>query len=137
MLDRLTSGPAGRYTYEDTNHKHAATQVGSASTWKAQYDASGNMTCRATGGTTCGSTAATLRYDSEGRPTAWQNAQSSPTSAGSFLNDGEGNRVEQQSVVSGATTTTVYVGGVEEVKTVGGVTTYLINALAGERIRTV
>jgi hypothetical protein len=39
--------------------------VGSASNYTAQYDASGNLTCRATGGTTCGSTAAVLSHDNE------------------------------------------------------------------------
>jgi hypothetical protein len=76
-----------------------------------------------------------LTYDNEGRLTAWLNAQASPTSIDSFLYDGEGNRVEQQSVVSRTTTTTVYVGGVEDVKTSAGTTistTYY--TLGGQRI---
>jgi hypothetical protein len=65
----------GSYTYGDPTHHllHAATQVGSAANWNAQYDASGNLTCRASGGTTCGSTAAVLSYDNEGQLTSWQN----------------------------------------------------------------
>jgi RHS repeat-associated protein len=120
VLDRLTSGPAGSYTYGDAAHKHAATQVGSASNYTAQYDASSNMTCRATGGTTCGSTAAVLSYDNEGQLTGWQNKPSSPTSTDSFLYDGEGNRVAQQSASGGVTTQSVYVGDLMEARTVTG-----------------
>jgi YD repeat-containing protein len=99
-------------------HKHDATSVGSCYT--AQYDASGNMTCRARGGTNCGSTAAVLGYDNEGRLTAWQNKPSSPTSTDSFLYDGEGNRVAQQSASGGVTTQSVYVGSLMEIRTVTG-----------------
>lgn len=135
-MDRLTSGPAGSYTYGDSAHLHAATAVGTGYT--AKYDAAGDMTCRApTSSLTCTGTITghKLTYDNEGHLTAWQNAQSSPTATDSFLYDGEGNRVEQQSVVSGTTTTTVYVGGVEELKTIGGTTTtttYYV--LGGHRI---
>jgi hypothetical protein len=45
-----------------------------------------------------------LTCDNAGRLTAWQNAQSSPTSTDSFLYDGEGNRVAQQSVNVAVTT---------------------------------
>jgi RHS repeat-associated protein len=127
---------AGSHTYGDAAHLHAATAVGSGYT--AKYDASGNMTCRApTSSQTCSGTltGAALNYDNEGRLTAWQNAQSGPTSTDNFLYDGEGNRVEQQSVVSGTTTTTVYVGSVEELKTTAGsttTTTYYL--LGGQRI---
>jgi hypothetical protein len=61
-----------------------------------QYDARGNMTCRARVGTTCGSTAAMLSYDNEGRLTNWQNKPSSPTSTDGFLHGDEGKRVAQQ-----------------------------------------
>jgi hypothetical protein len=101
-LDRLTSGPAGSYSYGDAAHKHAATAVGSGYT--AKYDASGNMTCRAPSSSqTCSGTitGAALTYDNEGRLTAWQNAQFSPTSTDSYLYDGEGNRVAQQSMHRG------------------------------------
>jgi len=135
-LNRLTSGPVGSYTYGDSGHLHAATAVGTGYT--AKYDAAGDMTCRApTSSQTCAGTltGAKLTYDNEGRLTAWQNAQSSPTSTDSFIYDGEGNRVEQQSVVSGATTTTVYVGAVEELKTSGGTTTTTTSyMLGGQRI---
>ena len=58
-----------------------------------------------------------MSYDNEGRLAAWQNAPSSPTSSDSFLYDGEGNRVEQQSTTNGSIlTSTVYVaGGLEEI----------------------
>jgi RHS repeat-associated protein len=135
-MNRLTSGPAGSYTYGDSAHLHAATAVGSAYT--AKYDASGDMTCRAPSSSqTCAGTptGAALSYDNEGRLTAWQNAQSSPTSTDNFLYDGEGNRVEQQSAASGTTTTTIYVGGVEELRTISGsTTTTTYYTLAGQRI---
>jgi YD repeat-containing protein len=102
-LDRLTRGPAGSYTYGDSAHKHAATQVGSASNWTGQYDASGNLTCRATGGGSCGGSAALLNHDNEGRMTAWANHAVNATATDSYLYDGEGNRVAQQSASGGVT----------------------------------
>ena len=88
------------------------------------------MTCRApSSGTTCAGTptGAPLSYDHEGRLSAWQSAPSSPSSTDAFLYDGEGNRVEQQ-VTTGlpstpVTTTTVYVGNLEQVATSNGTTT--------------
>jgi RHS repeat-associated protein len=135
-MDRLTSGPAGSYTYGDSAHLHAATAVGTGYT--AQYGASGNMTCRApTSSQTCAGTITghKLTYDNEGRLTAWQNAQSSPTAMDNFLYDGEGHRVEQQSAASGVTTTTVYVGGVAELRTIAGsTTTTTYYTLGGQRV---
>jgi RHS repeat-associated protein len=61
-----------------------------------------------------------LTYDNEGQLTAWQNKPSNPTSTDSFLYDGEGNRVAQQSVSGSVTTQSVYVGGFLEVKSVTG-----------------
>ena len=57
--------------------------------------------------------------------TAWQNAPTSPTSSDSFLYDGEGNRVEQQTTTNGSIiTSTVYVaGGLEEITSSGASTT--------------
>lgn len=73
------------------------------------------MRCRAP--TSAGTqTGAQLSYDNESQLSAWQNAPTSPTSADSFLYDGEGHRVEQQRTPSGqATATTRYIlGGLEE-----------------------
>ena len=120
-LDRLTSGPLGSYTYGDTAHLHAVTSIGSGSpTYTANYDAVGDMTCRAPDTTTtCAGTptGAQLGYDNEGRLSSWQNAPSSPTTTDGFLYDGAGNRVEQLVTVNGSiTTSTTYVaGGLEEI----------------------
>ncbi len=83
------------------------------------------MTCRApTSATTCVGTAtgAQLSYDNEGRLSAWQNAPGSPSSTAAYLYSGEGNRVEQQVTQGGVTTTTIYVGQLEEVTTSGSTT---------------
>ena len=68
---------------------------------------------------------AVLSYDNEGRLAAWQNTPTSPTTTDSFLYDGEGNRVEQQTTTNGAIiTSTVYVaGGLEEITTSGASST--------------
>jgi RHS repeat-associated protein len=127
-LDRLTTSPLGTYSYGDSNHLHGATAVGNGSTptYTASYDASGNMTCRApTSTTTCATlpTGSNLSYDNEGRLVHWQNAPTSPTSTDDALYDGEGRRVLQQSTVSGTTTTTTYLGSLEELSTRGSTTT--------------
>jgi RHS repeat-associated protein len=123
-LGRLTSGPAGSYTYGNTAHLHAATAIGT--TWTAAYDAAGNMSCRApSANVTCTGTptGASLSFDAQGQLSAWQNAPSSPTSTDGFLYDNQGNRVEQQSAQAGTTTTTVYVGNLEQVAISGSTTT--------------
>ena len=92
----------------------------------AAYDAAGNMSCRApSGSTTCAGTqtGAQLGYNNEGELQSWQNAPSSPSTTAQFLYDGQGKRVEQSVTQSGTTTTTVYVGDLEEVSTTGGTTT--------------
>ena len=123
-LNRLTSTESGSYAYADPAHLHAATSIGSAYT--ASYDAAGNMTCRATtAATTCtgGSpTGASLSYDASGQLSHWQNTPSAPTKTADFLYDGEGNRVLQQSVVKGKTTTTASVSTLEDVTTSGSTT---------------
>ena len=66
-----------------------------------------------------------LSYDNEGRLAGWQNTPTSPTTTDSFLYDGEGNRVEQQTTTNGSIiTSTVYVaGGLEEITSSGATTT--------------
>ncbi len=128
-LDRLTSAGGNSYTYGDSAHLHAATAIGT-SNWTASYDAAGDMTCRApSSAATCAGTTPTgaqLSYDNEGRLSAWQNAPgSSPTSSDQFLYDGAGQRVEQQTTSSGATTTTVYVGQLEELSTMHQLTQFI------------
>jgi len=86
------------------------------------------MTCRAmTSATTCtGSnpTGNALSYDNEGRMATWQSTASAPTQSASFLYDGAGQRVEQvASTGGGATTTTSYIGSLEELATSGSTTT--------------
>jgi hypothetical protein len=97
------------------------------------------MTCRsATSSTTCSGsspTGAQLGYDDEGQLTTWQKAPTSPSTTDGFLYDGEGNRVAQQVTTwlpgSPATTTTVYVGNLEEVATAGSSTTTTTYYYAG------
>jgi hypothetical protein len=80
VLDRLTSGAGGSYTYGVWSQRlHAVTAIGSAYT--ASYDASGAMLCRApTSSTTCSGTptGAQLTYDVEGRLSAWQTCCRTP-----------------------------------------------------------
>ena len=131
-LDRLQSGPLGSYSYGDSAHLHAVTSIanGGTTAYSAAYDAGGNMTCRAADGsgtTTCAGTptGAQLIFDNEGRLSGWQNAPTTPTSSDSFLYDGAGNRVEQQTTTNGSIlTSTVYVaGGLEEITSTGSTTT--------------
>ena len=61
-----------------------------------------------------------LTFDTEGRLTGWQDAQSSPTNTETMAYDDEGNRVAQQSASGGVTTQSVYVGSLMEVKSVTG-----------------
>jgi RHS repeat-associated protein len=144
-MGRITSGPnpwgvrASSYTYGDSAHVHAVTSVidpqlvGSVSAYSAAYDPAGNTTCRdmAVGGKTptmancaAGSTSgARLSYDVEGRLAAWQNLPTDPTATDSFLYDGHGNRVEQVATQNGTTSTTIYVGSLEQIVTTGATTT--------------
>jgi RHS repeat-associated protein len=119
-LGRLVTGPLGGYTYGNAAHAHAATAVGAGYT--AGYDAAGNMTCRApSGSTTCAGsspTGAQLAYDNEGQLVSWQGGGVTDR----FLYDCQGQRVAQQVTQGGATTTTVYVGGLETVTTSGATT---------------
>src|SRR6266581_5524403 len=106
-LDRMASGPAGSVTYGDINHVHAATTLGSMPNPYASYDAMGNMTCRNTdtgSGHTCGSspTGALMSYDNEGRLASWT-APNGTTATDTFLYDGEGNRVLQETSTSSIT----------------------------------
>src|SRR5205823_8792402 len=124
IIDPKTRG--GSYYYSDPAHLHGATNLGGL--WLA-YDAAGNQTCRYSGSLTaggCGGTSgspAQLSYDTEGRLANWQNATSSPTATDAFLYDNQGQRVAQQAVQGGTTTTTVYVGNLEQVATTESTTT--------------
>jgi RHS repeat-associated protein len=136
LLDRLHITPTGTYSYGDSRHLDAVTAIGSSYT--AAYDGAGNMTCRApTSSATCAGTptGAKLTYDNEGRLSAWQNAQTNPTSNTTDLYDGEGNRV-QQFTANGATTTTItYVSNLEELSTSAGITsTTTYYSLGGKRV---
>ncbi|MGE5335682.1 MAG: RHS repeat-associated core domain-containing protein, partial [Nitrososphaerota archaeon] len=137
-LNRLTSGPLGAYTYGDGAHLHAATSIGS--TYTANYDASGNLICRApTNSTTCASssspTGAQLSYDAEGRLTGWQDAPTAPKNTDCFLYDGAGHRVEQQVTQNGVTSSILYIGTAEEVVlTPSGTTTMTYYYAGGKRI---
>jgi RHS repeat-associated protein len=123
-MGRLTNGPLGTYAYSDTTHTHGATAIGSAYT--ANYDPSGDMTCRAPSAlTTCvgTQTAAQLTYNNEGNLSNWQNQPASPTSAAAFLYDGQGNRVAQLITAGGTNTTKAFIGNFEQDATTGATTT--------------
>jgi RHS repeat-associated protein len=124
-LGRLATGPLGSYGYADPAHVHATTAVGSGYT--ATYDAAGNMTCRAPDTTsTCAGASpsgAQLGYGSESQLMSWQSSPSNPATSDRFLYDCQGKRVAQQVTQGGVTTTTVYIGGLEEITTSGGATT--------------
>jgi RHS repeat-associated protein len=142
-MGRLTARPNSfggggqdTYVYGDPAHVHAVTtingqlQANTMPAYSAIYDAAGNMTCRDTGGGRSGagkciggSNGAQLTYDAEGSLVAWQNAPTNPTTSAGFLYDGHGNRVEQQLTQNGTTTTTIYVGNLEEISTTGSTTT--------------
>ena len=64
-------------------------------------------------------TGAPLTNDAAGQLSHWQNTPTAPTKTADFLYDGEGNRVLQQSVVKGKTTTTASVSNLEDVTTSG------------------
>ena len=81
------------YTYGDTNHDHAVTQMGSDS---YTYDANGNQVTRYVSGSSY-----TLSYDAEN----WLVGVTGAASA-TFVYDGDGNRVK----ATVGTATTTYVG---------------------------
>lgn len=132
----LTTGPHGIYTYGDSSHPHAATS--SSNGYSAAYNAVGDLTCRApTGTTTCSGTQTgqQLSYDAEERLATWQDQPGSPTSTASYLYDGAGNRVAQQTTVNGTTTLTAYIGSVEEVQTTSSTTqTTTYYTVGGKRV---
>jgi YD repeat-containing protein len=137
-LDRLTSGPAGTITYGDSSHVHAATNLSSIPNQYASYDAMGNMTCRntdTTSGHTCGNspTGARMSYDVEGRLTSWT-APSGTTASDSFLYDGEGNRVLQETNTSSITDTITFDGYTETVITGGTITPTKYYSANGQRV---
>ncbi len=123
----------GTYFYSDAAHLHAVTAASSG--YGAIYDTAGNMTCRQVDfSTTCSGTPTgqKLSYDSEGRLSAWQNTQSSPTQTANYLYDGEGTRVALLTTQSGTSTTTIYVGDLEEITTSGATTTKTTYYYAGQ-----
>jgi RHS repeat-associated protein len=126
LTGTLGSSPQGSYTYDST-HYHAVDAIGSSS-YEAQYDASGNMTCRTpTNANVCTSTSQTgakFTYDVEGRLIQWVSADGATTVKYGY--DGEGNRFEMQVTSAGTTTTTTYIGNLEEIQVVGGTTTKIV-----------
>jgi RHS repeat-associated protein len=128
--NRLTSSPLGSYTYGNSSHVDAATSIG-GSIWTAGYDAAGNMICRSPSsaltcaGTQNGWTGQLVKVDNEGQLSSWSSFQHKigTPNTDSFLYDGEGHRIEQVSVVSGTTTTSKYIGSLEEITTTGSTTT--------------
>lgn len=129
------------YVYGDPAHVHAVTQIGSqhcglfgcvgGAIYSASYDLAGDMTCRNAQGAGCSGAGALLSYDAERRLSSWQNTPSNPASSASFLYDNQGNRVEQIATLNGTTTTTVYVGGLEQVASSGASTTTTTYDYAG------
>jgi len=134
LTGAIGSDPQGSYTY-DSAHYHAADAIGS-NAYEAQYDASGNMTCRTPSGppvcTSSSQTGASLTYDAEGRLIRWVSADGSTTV--SYGYDGEGHRFEMQVVTSSATTTTTYISTLEEVTVQGSTTTKIVYFSFGGQI---
>ena len=64
-----------------------------------------------------------LGYDALRRLISWQNEATSPTQTASYAYNGSGERVQQTVTSGGATTTTSYLGGYEEVSVTGPTTT--------------
>jgi RHS repeat-associated protein len=118
VVNGFVTGPAGSYTYGDGSHPHAVTATSGG--YSAAYDAAGNLICRAlTTATTCSGTQTgqQLSYNPQGKLSNWQNTPTSPTQTANYLYDGAGNRVAMVTKVGSITTTTVYVGSIEEVQT--------------------
>src|SRR5579885_840086 len=126
LTGAIASDPQGSYTY-DSSHYHAVDAIGSNG-YEAQYDASGNMTCRTpTNAAVCTSssqTGAKLTYDAEGRLILWVSADGSTTVKYGY--DGEGQRFEMQVITSSTTTTTTYLSNLEEVTVQGSSTTKIV-----------
>jgi RHS repeat-associated protein len=133
LTGQLTGSPQGTYTY-DATHYHAVDAIGS-SAYEAQYDAAGNMTCRTPSGpqvcTSGSQTGAKLTYDAEERLIQWVSADGATTVKYGY--DGEGQRFEMQVITSSATTTTTYIGNLEEVQTVGSSTTKIVYFYLGSQ----
>ena len=132
---RLTTGPQGAgYTYGDAAHVHAVT---SANGYTATYDAVGDMTCRATTtAQTCAGATPTgqaLTYDAQRRLTQWQNKATGATQYLSNAYTGSGDRVWQQVTTGATTTTTTYVGRVQEVAVTGSTTKVTKYYFVGDR----
>src|SRR5579875_1163827 len=138
-LDRLTSGPAGTYTYGDPNHLHGVTSVSDMPNQYASYDAMGNMTCRntdTTSGHTCAGSSpsgATMTYDAQGRLSAW--TAPSGTSVNEYLlYDNEGNLVLTRTVTPNGNTSTIDFGVTETVLTSSTTTTTNYYFVDGQRV---
>jgi len=127
-LDRLSTGPAGSYSYADANQVHAVTGLSTIPNQYAAYDAMGNMTCRntdtSTAHTCAGSspTGALMSYDSRGQLATWS-APSGTVGSAHYLYDLQGNRVLTNSSTASSTTDTVYFDGYTETVLSGGTTT--------------
>jgi hypothetical protein len=76
------------------------------------------MTCRAaTSASTCAGgspTGSPMTWDTEGRLVAWTSPTGAPWMSSVDLYDGEGTRVQQQTVVGGVTTQTYSIGNLED-----------------------
>ena len=138
-LDRLTSGPAGSYTYGDSTHPHAVTGLSTIANQYAAYDAMGNMTCRnpdTTSGHTCAGsspTGAVMSYDNDGRLASWT-APSGTTASEHLLYDNEGTLVLTRATTASGTTSIINFGLTETVLTSNNTTTTRYYFLAGQRV---
>ncbi len=138
-LDRITSGPAGTYTYGDSTHVHAATGISTVPNPYAAYDAMGNLICRnsdTTSGHTCAGsspTGAVMSCDNEGRLTGWT-APSGTNASEHLLYDNEGNLVLTRATTTTGTTSTINFGLTETVLTSNSTTTTNSYFVAGQRV---
>lgn len=94
------------------------------------------MTCRApTSSQICSGgnpTGQVLQYDAERHLVQWQSQPSGAQQYTQNAYDGDGDRVWEQ-VTNGSTTTTIYLGQLEEISTTGGTTTTTKYYYAGQR----
>ena len=113
ITSRSDVASGATWTY-DSIRKHAVTQAGSSS-YQYSYDANGNVTSRQ---------GSSIGWSSYNYPTAISAGSGSTAENVAFSYGPDRQRWQQSYSGNGTTETTSYVGGLMEVVTSGGVTTY-------------